>query len=213
MRDEFAKETKERLAKRVGMHCSNPDCRSPTAGPDSIDGTINVGEAAHITAAAPGGARYDPSLTSEQRQSVENGIWLCRRCAKIIDSDEAAYPKSKLIEWKETSEYIAALEVHGYAVSRARPFDKLERKMPDLIREMREDVKKHPLYREFALLHKKLSYNMSQTDRFVYYYDDHQSLDSKTQILENYEAIVDITNTDVRRFLFREEFIEYLLQD
>ena len=32
------------------------------------------------------------------------------------------------------------------------------------------------------------------------------------QILENYGAIVNITNTDVKRFNITEDFVEYLLQ-
>ena len=213
MRDDFNKETKERLAKRAGMRCSNPDCRSPTAGPDSLDGTINVGEAAHIGAAAAGGARYDELLSREQRQSLDNGVWLCRRCAKIIDADEFGYPKSKLLEWKEVAEHIAALELRGFAVSRARPFEKLDGMIPQLIEEMRTDLKEHPLWREFILLRRGLIYNASKPDFFTYFYDDHESLDSKTQILVNYGATVDITFNSVKRYNFSEEFVEYLLQD
>jgi hypothetical protein len=59
-RDEFSKETKEIVAKRVGSRCSNPNCRRPTSGPQTHPRkTVNIGVAAHITAAAPGGARYD----------------------------------------------------------------------------------------------------------------------------------------------------------
>ena len=50
--------------------------------------SVNVGEAAHITAAAPGGKRYDPSLTPEDRRAASNGMWLCELCAKLIDTDE-----------------------------------------------------------------------------------------------------------------------------
>jgi hypothetical protein len=212
MRDDFSRGTKERLAKRAGMRCSNPDCRSPTAGPDSLDGTVNVGEAAHVTAASSGGARYDESLSPEQRQSIENGIWLCRRCAKIIDDDEFGHPRGKLLEWKEIAEHIAALELRGFAVSRARPFAKLEELLPELISEMRADIKKHSLYREFILLKKGLIYNASKQDFFVYYYNDHQSLDSKAQILVNYGAVVDITFNRVKRYNFTEDFVEYLLK-
>jgi hypothetical protein len=47
--------------------------------------------AAHICAAAPGGKRFDPNMSPEQRSSTENGIWLCAKCAKLIDSDEQKY--------------------------------------------------------------------------------------------------------------------------
>ena len=68
MRDDFSKATKELLAKRVGFQCSNPECGKATSGPqDDPTGAVNLGVAAHITAASSGGARYDESLTSEQR--------------------------------------------------------------------------------------------------------------------------------------------------
>ena len=61
-RDNFSPATKETLAKRVGWRCSNPDCRKLTIGPHEEDTkSVNIGVAAHITAAASGvGAkRYD----------------------------------------------------------------------------------------------------------------------------------------------------------
>ena len=87
-RDEFLAEVKKRLALRAGLRCSNLRCRALTAGP-TLDpsGVINIGVAAHITAASPGGPRYDPTLSRKRRRSIENGIWLCQRCAKLIDSD------------------------------------------------------------------------------------------------------------------------------
>jgi hypothetical protein len=109
MRDDFSLSTKETLAKRVNYHCSNPGCGHPTSGPQE-DPTkiINIGVAAHITAASPGGPRFDPLLTPEQRKHVSNGIWLCQRCAKLIDSDEARYTVEKIRRWKESAESKAA---------------------------------------------------------------------------------------------------------
>jgi hypothetical protein len=46
-----------------------------------------LGVAAHITAASPDGPRYDQNLSSEQRKSPDNGIWLCQNCAKLVDND------------------------------------------------------------------------------------------------------------------------------
>jgi hypothetical protein len=64
MRDDFPTLIKEMLAKRVGYRCSNPGCRKPTSGPqEDPSKAVNVGVAAHITAASPNGPRYDPSLT------------------------------------------------------------------------------------------------------------------------------------------------------
>ena len=158
-RDDFTKATIERLAKRVGMKCSCPDCRTPTAGPDAAGGVTNLGVAAHITAASPGGSRYDASLSPETRGDINNGIWLCQRHAKLIDDDELSYPPSLLREWKETAEQMAALEAKGFAICRASPFPDLEKKAPKLIAEMQCDLKKQPLVRQIILLSKKVAYN------------------------------------------------------
>ena len=113
MRDDFTKSTVERLAKRAGFLCSNPHCRMPTVGAaQGHDGVVNVGMAAHITAAAPGGPRYDPTLSAEQRRHYSNGIWLCQAHGKLIDSDEAHFSVATLREWKgraEVSSFLALL--------------------------------------------------------------------------------------------------------
>jgi hypothetical protein len=81
MRDDFPQKTKETLAKRVAYHCSNPECKMLTIGPNSDkDKASNIGVAAHITAASEGGPRYDTSITSEQRASINNGI--C--CVRVV---------------------------------------------------------------------------------------------------------------------------------
>jgi hypothetical protein len=101
-RDDFSAATIRMLSARVGYRCSNPACERQTSAP-AIDETkaINVGEAAHITAAARGGKRYDVSLTHERRRSESNGIWLCRLCAPLIDTDELRFPVELLRGWKQ----------------------------------------------------------------------------------------------------------------
>ncbi len=104
-RDDFKISVKRTLAQRVGYVCSNPDCRSATSGPHANPiKSVIVGIAAHITAASPGGPRYNANLTEEQRKSPENGIWLCARCASLIDSDEVTFTTDQLIEWKRQAE-------------------------------------------------------------------------------------------------------------
>jgi tetratricopeptide (TPR) repeat protein len=114
MRDDFNAKTKETLARRVGYRCSNPDCRKLTSGPhDDPTKFINIGVAAHITAAAEGGPRYDRSLSSEARSSVDNGIWLCQDCAHLIDSDVQRYTVELLREWKRQAVQRARDEIEG----------------------------------------------------------------------------------------------------
>jgi hypothetical protein len=103
--DDFSVPTKQRLAKRVGYICSYPNCLAPTSGP-AIDGdkSVNIGVAAHITAASPKGPRFDPSMPPEQRHAAENGIWMCATHATLIDRDVDKYPIELLRDWKFAAE-------------------------------------------------------------------------------------------------------------
>ena len=104
-RDDFSTSIKDRLAKRVAYSCSNPACRALTVGPHTDSHkSVSVGVAAHITAASPGGPRFDAALSESERTSIENAIWLCQTCGKLIDSDPARYPVELLRAWKIDSE-------------------------------------------------------------------------------------------------------------
>jgi hypothetical protein len=105
MREDFSEEVKQTSAKRVGNCCSNPECRALTSGPQLNSGkAVNVGVAAHITAASPGGPRYDLTLSSEQRRDADNAIWLCQTCAKLVDNDPNRFTETLLRRWKEEAE-------------------------------------------------------------------------------------------------------------
>ncbi len=99
-RDDFTQKVKEQLAKQVAYICSNPEHRVVTIGPSQYDKTNSIGEAAHICAASKGGPRYDESMTSDERKSIDNGIWLCANCAKDIDRDVILFPVDVLKKWK-----------------------------------------------------------------------------------------------------------------
>jgi hypothetical protein len=114
MRDEFQERKKRIIQERAGNRCSNPDCRVLTSGPNAHpERTTRTGVAAHITAAAVGGPRYNPQLTPEQRRSAENGIWLCQTCAHFIDTDYLNYPVELLYQWKSFAEREADDETKG----------------------------------------------------------------------------------------------------
>ena len=114
MRDDFPRMVVETLGRRAGMRCSNPKCRQLTSGPtEQPDKAINVGVAAHICAAAPGGRRYDASMTAEQRSDIENGIWLCQKCGKMVDNDPMRYTVAYLAEWKTRAEAEALAELES----------------------------------------------------------------------------------------------------
>lgn len=119
MRDDFAEEVKRTLAARVGNRCSNPNCLALTSGPqDDTAKALNVGVAAHITAAAQGGPRYDPRLSSEGRCHADNGIWLCQTCAKLVDNDTSQFPSDLLRAWKTIAEQEAR-----YTIGKTASFD------------------------------------------------------------------------------------------
>jgi hypothetical protein len=104
-RDDFAERAKLQIAKRAGWLCSFPICRKPTVGATSDgESEINIGTAAHICAAAPGGPRYDERMSPEERSSAKNGIWMCRDHGKAIDSKDPEYTVERLSEWKKQAE-------------------------------------------------------------------------------------------------------------
>jgi hypothetical protein len=181
-RDDFSAGVKDALAKRVGFRCSNPGCKQLTSGPQQESpGAVNIGVAAHITAASEGGPRFNPNLTSEQRSSIANGVWLCQNCAKLVDNDEAAYPVDRIVEWKNAAESAATDELERRRspdTSAQAVFMEATRVMPDLINEMRDDLAQDTsgLAREFVTLpNRNCSWNHAKPT-FTYYLSDHPHL-------------------------------------
>jgi len=209
--DDFPLSVKQVLADRAGLLCSREGCDQSTSGPRTDPAkSINVGVAAHITAASPGGPRYDPTLTPEQRSSAENGIWLCQTCAKLVDNDEARYSTSLLHSWKARAELKALLRLEARRPDVSLgPFERLQLLIPEFLDEMAKDLARDPLYREFVLLKKAWAYGGKECE-FVYHYDDHPQLEGIVRILQNYGLIQDITTGNVQRFAIGEELAEYL---
>lgn len=119
--DDFLETTKEVLGKRVAYLCSRASCRRPTAGPHTSENKATlVGVAAHICAASPGGPRFDPSMSPEQRRSPENGLWLCAYCATEIDKDPERFPTTLLRQWKADAEVEARMLLENPSLSASR---------------------------------------------------------------------------------------------
>ncbi|WP_051369187.1 hypothetical protein [Psychromonas arctica] len=149
-RDDFSPKTIRLLRERVSDLCSKPDCRVLTRGASSNqEKTTSIGVAAHITAAASaaGVARYDASLSSEQRKHYDNGIWLCQTCSRLIDVDENRFPVSLLKEWKEIAEQYSKESIGKQLVS---SFD------PSVIKSLIEDPINKKTNAEKDELRKKL---------------------------------------------------------
>lgn len=102
---DFTEKTKDILAKRSSYKCNNPECRKlivfANSDPEKF---ILTGEACHIEAASPRGARYNPNMTTQERIDISNGIWLCNTCAKLIDRDTEKYTTEVLKQWKSKAE-------------------------------------------------------------------------------------------------------------
>lgn len=128
-RDDFSAATIALAGRRAGYRCSRPDCRAATSGPAmAVDRAVNVGVAAHITAAARGGPRYDANLTSAERRDITNAIWLCETCGKLVDSDTGRYSREELREWKAAGEAAAEREL-GRAAGPGSGIAVLERRL------------------------------------------------------------------------------------
>lgn len=216
-RDDFPQPIKTLLAKRVNFRCSNPECRQPTIGPGmKKSATVSIGVAAHISGAAPNGPRFNAVLTADERKSADNGIWLCRRCDKIIDSDENAYSEELLQDWKQTAEATTHLELKGLKAVRDNQalLRKLESDMPALFAEMRTDLAEHPSAGIFVLIKREWSFNGDPNNVILmYYFNDHPHLRPMVQVLENRELVRNVTHTNVERFRMEEAFVDYLKTD
>lgn len=107
-RDDFPTWVRREIQGKSGYRCSNPACRKMLVGPsEDFKKAVYLGTVAHICAAAPGGPRYDPSMTPEERAGEENGLLLCRHCAALVDIEERTYPTEVLRQWKRQAYKLA----------------------------------------------------------------------------------------------------------
>ncbi|WP_143272981.1 hypothetical protein [Azospirillum palustre] len=95
-RDNFTEKTIAALAKRSAFQCAICSAVTVGASAEAPNAVVNVGVAAHITAASQKGPRYDILMTPKQRSSIENAIWLCQTHAKLIDDDRSEWTTTKL---------------------------------------------------------------------------------------------------------------------
>ena len=100
---DYTLSTRRRLDILSGNQCAAPDCTKPLIAKD--EQTI-LSKICHIEAASPGGARFNPNMTDDERRSFDNLIILCDECHSIIDNkiNEPDYPVKLLKEWKTEHE-------------------------------------------------------------------------------------------------------------
>jgi hypothetical protein len=159
--------------------------------------------------------RYNPNLTTEQRSSAANGIWLCQTCAKLIDDDVQRYTEDKLIEWRTDAETAArrALELRRSPPTESDGvFLEAQRLMPGLIDEMRADVRSDAseLVREFVVLSvPTIGYGWPR-GHFVYTEETHPTLPAQLAWLEEAGLIVGISRDPGFAYRWVPEFCRWL---
>jgi hypothetical protein len=88
-RPDFTKATILAIAQRAAYRCSFPECDHTTIGPGAaVDDTVLTGIAAHIYSAAEDGPRGSGGLSFEDRQHINNAMWLCADHAARIDKND-----------------------------------------------------------------------------------------------------------------------------
>lgn len=113
-RDNFTQHTKWQLAQAANNHCVRPGCARLTHCFNPATNSMeHIGAAAHDSGAAPGGARFNPDLSPEQRKAYGNGAWLCMACATLVDRLEDLYPPGLLANWqRNASDILLGLVQH-----------------------------------------------------------------------------------------------------
>ncbi|MEE5105349.1 hypothetical protein V2J92_12425 [Pseudomonas alliivorans] len=192
-RDDFKQSTIKKLRDRVAHRCSNPNCRVATSAPQDEEGVTNVGKAAHICAASPGGARYDVSMTSNERKAFSNGIWLCAIHADEIDRDFNTYTVEKLRSWKKQAEAAAKAEL-----GKRQP---AAQDAPDLLAMALTGMPKSFLPSAIQNAHRATAQVLSQADpRFdvVTRYDPHHGTVFQVNAKENVQLAMTVGGRDAR---------------
>lgn len=84
---------------KSGNECAFPGCHDVMV---DENGTF-VGEVCHIEAAMPGGERFNPNMTNEDRRSYENLILMCHK-HHVVTDNVTEYPVEKLRQMKRNHE-------------------------------------------------------------------------------------------------------------
>ncbi|TYL81272.1 hypothetical protein [Bradyrhizobium cytisi] len=94
----------KRLFAHSGNCCAFPRCEIPIVHEATI-----IGQTCHIRAARPGGARFDPNQSTQDRHGFDNLILLCANHHTIVDDDPEAYTVARLVKMKAEHEAKSAV--------------------------------------------------------------------------------------------------------
>jgi hypothetical protein len=211
--------TRKLLWGRSGSRCAF--CRAKLILEDTPhDDESIVGDECHIISGKPDGPRYSPDFPGDELDSYPNLILLCRVHHKMVDDQSETFTADILRQLKENHERwvhdsldAAASSTGQSADPLVAAFQKVKSAMPDLVSEMRADLSREgdELIREFFLVSQRWVMNYGRTPRFAYYYEGHDNLDGKIQILENYGFVADVSTGRAKKYRMMEQFVELLL--
>lgn len=88
---------------RSGGRCAMPDCRRPLVldKTDEGDPEALIGVLAHIAGLNPGSARYDSTMSGDERNSEDNLLAVCSSCHAKIDAQDSMHTAEKLLKIKQ----------------------------------------------------------------------------------------------------------------
>lgn len=111
----ISEKDKKILGWRSGNRCALPDCRRELIiDRNETDSESIVGDFAHIKGERPGSARYDASMSDQERNAYANRILVCKVCHKRVDDQPNEYTVEKLLEIKKQHEhYIRTSTANG----------------------------------------------------------------------------------------------------
>jgi len=90
-------------------------------------------------------------------------------------------------------------------------FTDIENQIPELLAEMKKDLREYPVAREFIITPTGAVDNEDENNLILqYFFEDHDWLRSKLRILENHGLIYEITYNNTLRFVISEELATYL---
>jgi hypothetical protein len=105
---------------------------------------------------------------------------------------------------------VSLISGHLQGTSLQAIYRKIQSRMPELIADMSTGIKAYPFIREFCLISKEWTMNWGEPV-FFYYFEDHEHLAGKIQILENYGCVADVSEGNTKIYRLMEEFVEFLL--
>lgn len=88
-------------------------------------------------------------------------------------------------------------------------FPTLEKRMPSLFEQMREDLQKMPICRTFLLLYFGRDYESDELD-FAYFFEDHKRLEINVVALESAGYVKKIASHPAGRYKMSERFVGLL---